>query len=109
MKSSRKINVRTVSKPSPLQVGLQVSRGICAQTTAESDLWLDPPAIGNRVPRLGPAKRMSDPRRALDAGPCAHVHCHTPEAPSSLGDRVSQGEERHCHRTDVREGEEFFR
>ena len=38
-----------------------------------------------------------------------HMHCHTPEAPSGLGDRVSQGEERHCHRTDVREGEEFFR
>ena len=43
----RRDDVRTVSKPSPLEVGLQVSRRVCAQAAAESDFWVDPPAIGN--------------------------------------------------------------
>ena len=32
-----------------------------------------PPAIGSCVPRLGPAERMPDSRRASHAGPRAHL------------------------------------
>ena len=58
---------------------------------------------------LAQQKRVPDSRRASDAGPCAHVHCHTPEASGRLGDWVSQGEERHCHRSDGRKRKELFR
>src|SRR5215467_6017350 len=53
-------NVRCLSKPSPLQVGLQVPRGIRAQTTAESDLWEYPPTTGPGFPRAGAAEGVPD-------------------------------------------------
>ena len=74
-----------------------------------SALRKHPPAIGSCVPRLGPAERMPDSRRASHAGPRAHLYHHTPEASGRLGDRLSEREERYCHRQDVRQGEKLFR
>src|SRR5437016_13822672 len=72
-------------------------RCIRAQTAAESHLRSDTPTSGTDFPWAGAAKGMPDSRRASDAGPCAHVHRHSPQAPGGFGDRVSQREERHCH------------
>src|SRR5579872_4838624 len=102
-------NVGSVSKPSPLQVGLQVSRGIRSQTAPESDLREDTPAIGSNFPRVGETEGRPDCGRASDAGPCAHVYRDSTRAPSRLGDWVPEGEECHCDCTPVRKGEKLLR
>src|SRR5215472_7514924 len=102
-------NVGCLSKPSPLQVGLQVPRGIRAQTTAESDLWEYPPATGPSFPRAGEAEGMPDRGGTPDAGPRAYVHRDSAEASSRLGDRFLERKERDCHRTAFRKGEELLR
>jgi hypothetical protein len=40
--------------------------------------------------------------RPFDGGPCAYVHRDSTQAPSRIGDRVHEREERHCDRPDVR-------
>src|SRR5262249_24951139 len=82
------------SKPSPLQVGLQVPRGIRAQTTAESDLWEYPPTTGPGFPRAGAAEGVPDRGGTPDAGSRAHVHRDSAEASSRFGDRFLEREER---------------
>src|SRR5215469_5600089 len=84
-------NVRCLSKPSPLQVGLQVPRGIRAQTTAESDLWEYPPTTGPGFPRAGAAEGVPDRGGTPDAGSRAHVHRDSAEASSRFGDRFLKG------------------
>src|SRR5260370_294908 len=39
------------------------------------------------------AKGVSDYRGTPDAGPCAHMHRDSPQAPGSVRDRVSEREE----------------
>src|SRR5947208_15497200 len=53
---------------------------IRAQTAAKSHLRSDTPTSGTDFPWAGAAKGMPDSRRASDAGPCAHVHRHSPQA-----------------------------
>src|SRR5215831_8891358 len=78
-------NVRRLSKPSPLQVGLQVPCRIRAQTTAEGDLREHPPATGAGFPRFGKAEGMPDRGGTPDARPRAYVHRDSAEAPSGFG------------------------
>src|ERR1700674_2740461 len=89
-------------------MGLQVSCGVCAQTTTKGNLRQNAPATGSDLPRAGEAEGMPDRRRASDAGPCAHVHRDSAQAPGCLGDWVLEGKE--CHRdcTIVRKGEELL-
>src|SRR2546429_5603513 len=58
--------------------------------------------LGTDFPCAGPAKGMSDYRRTPDAGPCAYVHRDSPQAPSSFGDRIFEGEECNCDCPTVR-------
>src|SRR5215831_409205 len=102
-------NVRRLSKPSPLQVGLQVPCRIRAQTTAEGDLREHPPATGAGFPRSGKAEGMPDRGGTPDAGPRAYVHCDFAEAPSGFGDWLLEREKRDCHRTAFRKGEALLR
>src|SRR5215468_10820591 len=95
-------------KPSPLQVGLQVPRGIGAQTTAESDLWEYPPTTGPGFPRAGAAEGVPDRGGTPDAGSRAHVHRDSAEASSRFGDRFLEREERNCHCTAFRKGKELL-
>src|SRR5215469_18663082 len=46
-------------------------------------------------------------RRALDAGPRAHVHRDSAEASGSVGDRFFERKQRNCHRAAFRKGEEL--
>src|SRR2546427_9263549 len=78
-----------------------------AQATAQSNIRADAPSSGTDFPCAGPAKGMSDYRRTPDAGPCAYVHRDSPQAPSSFGDRIFEGEECHCDCPTVRKGAEF--
>src|SRR5690349_22483978 len=87
--------VEPLSEPIPFEMGLQMPRRVCPQAAAESSLWESPPAAGGDFPRAGPAEGMSDPGRASEAGPCAHVCGDSPQVPGGLGDRVSEGEERY--------------
>src|SRR5215471_2600413 len=87
-------NVRCLSKPSPPQVGLQVPRGIRAQTTAESDLCEDPPTTVPGFPRARAAEGVPDRGGTPDAGSRAHVHRDSAEASSRFGDRFLEREER---------------
>src|SRR6266852_7505779 len=108
MTNPRRIKVGSLPKPSPLQVGLQVSCGLRSQTTAEGDLREHTSAIGSDFPRLGETEGVPDRGRASDAGPCAYVHRDPTEAPGGVGDWVSERKECHCHRTVVRKGEELL-
>src|SRR2546430_10435428 len=105
----RRINDRALPEPIPFQMGLQVPCCIRAQTAAKSHLRSDTPTSGTDFPWAGAAKGMPDSRRASDAGACAHVHRHSPQAPGGFGDRVSQREERHCDCPAVRQGTELDR
>src|SRR5437016_6328472 len=77
----RRINDRALPEPIPFQMGLQVPCCIRAQTAAKSHLRSDTPTSGTDFPWAGAAKGMPDSRRASDAGPCAHVHRHSPKHP----------------------------
>ena len=57
-----------------------------------------PAAIGRDFPCAGAAERVPDSGRTPHAGPCAHVHRDSSQAPGGVGDWVSEGEEcdRHC-------------
>ncbi len=81
---------------------------VCAQTTTEGNLRQNAPATGRDLPRAGEAEGMPDRRRASDAGPCAHVHRDSTQAPSRLGEWVSEGKECHCDRATVRKGEKLL-
>ena len=48
-------------------------------------------AIGSGVPYPGEAEGVPDRGRALDAGPCTHVHRHSAQASGSLSDRIPEG------------------
>src|SRR3984893_5048676 len=74
------------------------------QTTAQSDFRAKASAFGGDFPRPGPAEGVPDHRRASDAGPRAHVHRHSAQAPGGLGDRVPEREERDCDCAIVRKG-----
>src|SRR6266481_4150574 len=95
-------------RPSPFQMGLQVSRSVRAQTTTESDLRPIPGPIGRDLPRTGEAEGVSDCGRTPHARPCAHVHRDSAQAPGRYGNRVSQGEERNRQRQPGRKGEELL-
>src|SRR5690349_24847913 len=73
--------VEPLSEPIPFEMGLQMPRRVCPQAAAESSLWESPPAAGGDFPRAGPAEGMSDPGRASEAGPCAHVCGDSPKYP----------------------------
>ena len=79
------------------RMGLQVSCGVRAQGPKASDLWADAAAIGTDFPCTGATKGMPDSGRTSDAGPRAYVYRHSPQVSGGFGDRVPQGEERHCH------------
>src|SRR5208282_1350399 len=59
-----------LSKPSPLQVGLQVPCCVRSQTATESDLREYPPSTGTDFPCAGETERMPDRGGSLDAGSC---------------------------------------
>ena len=79
------------------RMGLQVPRSFRAQTAAEGDFRAGAPTTGCDLPRTGPAKGVPDYRGSFDARPCAYVYRNSPKTPRGIGDRVPQGEERHCH------------
>src|SRR6202521_3141799 len=89
-------------------MGLQVSCGVCAQTTTKGNLRQNAPATGSDLPRAGEAEGMPDRGRAPDAGPCANVHRDSTQAPGRLGDWVSERKERYCYRTAVWKGEKLL-
>ena len=64
----------------------------------ESHLRPNPSATGCDLPRAGSAKGVPDHRGTPDAGPCAHVHRDSTEAPSGIGDRFFERQERHRDR-----------
>src|SRR5215470_1834034 len=100
-------NVRCLSKPSPLQVGLQVPRCIRAQTTAESDFWEYPPPTGPGVPRAGEGEGMPDRGGTPDAGSRAHAYRNTAEASRGVGDWFLKREERDRDRAAFRTERNF--
>src|ERR1700685_3041188 len=84
-------NVRRLSKPSPLQVGLQVPCCVRSQTATESDLREYPPSTGTDFPCAGDTEGMPDCGGALDAGSCAHVHRDPAQLPGCLRDWIPEG------------------
>src|SRR5580704_8888490 len=78
-----------------------------AQAAAKSDLRADAPSSGANFPCSGPAKGVPDCRGTPDAGPCAHVHRNSTQAPGCICDWVSQREERDRHRPPMRKGAQF--
>src|SRR5437870_8839025 len=64
---------------------------IRAQTAAKSHLRSDTPTSGTDFPWAGAAKGMPDSRRASDAGPCAHVHRHSPRSEEHTSELQSRG------------------
>ena len=62
-------------------MGLQVSRCIRAQATAESHLWANASATGRNLPLAGSAEGMPDYRGPPDAGSCAQCIAIPPKHP----------------------------
>ena len=102
------MNVRGLPEPIPFEMGLQVSRCVRAQATAESNLRANSPATGCDLPCAGSAKGVSDHRRPPDARPCAHVNRDSTQAPGCFCDRVFEREERHCYRPSLRQGTKLY-
>ena len=69
----------------------------------------DTPSSGGGFPRPGSAKGVPDPGRASDAGPRAHVHRYSAQAPGGPGNRVPEREERDCGGATMREGTKLYR
>src|SRR5215831_727430 len=90
-------------------MGLQVSRGICTQTTTEGDLRADTSSTGTNFPWSGATERMADYRRSPNARPGPHVHRDSAQASSRIRDGVPQREERDRPCPAEREGAEFLR
>src|SRR5215471_19113050 len=87
----RRIQCQSFTKPIPFQMGLQVSRGICTQTTTEGDLRADTSSTGTNFPWSGATERMADYRRSPNARPCPHVHRDSAQASSRIRDRFLKG------------------
>src|SRR5204862_7953123 len=87
-------------------MGLQVPCRVRAQATAQSNIRPDAPSSGTDFPCAGPAKGMSDYRRTPAAGPCAYVLGNSPQAPSTFGVRIFEGERSHADCPTVRYGAE---
>src|SRR5262252_142632 len=83
-------NVGRLSKPSPLQVGLQVPCGFRAQAAAEDHLREHSPSTGTDLPCAGKTKGMPNRGGSFDAGPCAYVHRDSTEASGSVGHRLPE-------------------
>src|SRR5260370_40618216 len=80
----------------PIRNGTASTMSCSCPSDAQSNIRADAPSSGTDFPCAGPAKGMSDYRRTPDAGPCADVHRDSPQAPSSFGDRIFEGEECNC-------------
>jgi hypothetical protein len=52
--------------------------------------WYDCVVSWDRSSTLCPTKGARDCGGALDVGPCAYLHCDSPEVPDRLGDWVSE-------------------
>lgn len=61
------------------------------QTTPQSHLWGNTTTAGANFPRPGRTERMSDHRRASNAGPCAYVHRDPTKASSRIRDWFLKG------------------
>src|SRR5437667_6294 len=84
-------------------------RSFRTQTASESHFRASASATGCDLPRAGPAEGMPDYRGSSDAGPCAYMHRHSPQAPGGIGDRISQREECDRHRSPERQGAQLYR
>src|SRR5438128_9069866 len=83
-------------------VGLQVSRGVCAEAAAQNVVWEYPAETRRGLSRTGPAEGVSDRRRALAAGPRAHLHRDSAEVRGGVHRGVSEGEKCHRDRSGIR-------
>jgi hypothetical protein len=68
------LHVECLSEPDAFPLGLQVSRGVRAQTATQSPIWAHPPSAWSDLSRTGPAEGVPDHRRSFDARSCPHVH-----------------------------------
>src|SRR5438128_6962288 len=89
-------------------MGVQVPRSFRTQTASESHFRASASATGCDLPRAGPAEGMPDYQGSSDAGPCAYMHRHSPQAPGGIGDRISQRKECDRHRSPERQGAQLY-
>jgi hypothetical protein len=95
-------NVRRLSKPSPLQVGLRVTASTmwCSFPNGDGKRSSGISAVNwNRFSMRCETEGMLDRGGALNAGSCAHVHRDPAQAPGAFRDWIPEGKERDCHST----------
>jgi len=62
-----------VCRPKPLQVGVQISRGIYPEVSSPDAVWAIAAPLGRGVSKTGRAKGEPDRRGASDARSCAYA------------------------------------